>query len=56
MKLEPYTIKLSELERKRFIKDYERCIATAGPDEKIYMHIKQINGSKYSIIHSLEKR
>ena len=46
MKLEPKTITLSKLELKWLIKDYERCMATADPDENIYIHIKQINKNK----------
>jgi hypothetical protein len=49
MKLEPITIKLSKLELKWLLRDYERCIATSDPDEKIYMHVKQVNKKLWKI-------
>tara|TARA_E500000305_G_scaffold45832_5_gene35674 strand:- start:6205 stop:6369 length:165 start_codon:yes stop_codon:yes gene_type:complete len=49
MKLEPITIKLSKLELKWLLRDYERCVATADPDEKIYMHVKQVNKKLWKI-------
>lgn len=44
MKLEPIT--LNSLEVKWLLRDLERVMATADPDENIYMHIKQINKNK----------